>query len=241
MLLTATSEDSEPIVRLFEKEEISLLHLPLERYVSLEERMGTDRLAEALEEAENIIYGHKRNAEFLIRMAKSRDLLEKIKQRVNLAADSYTATFLEEEGIPAVYPESDKPIKMVEFMLRLRRTGPTLYPCGRHGKEEIPGLLQELDIPVEEYELYNLEGPAGEELDGFRRKILNAPPDLMIFHSRRSVNRIQAAFPDLDYDKIRLVAGDRGVSDKMEKLVMKPDSIAEGTWRSIFEKVKELL
>lgn len=241
LLLVSAPEDSEPILRLLEEEQIGLLHLPLEKYVEAEDMRTPDELAEALGEAENVIYGHRRNAEFFLRLAKREGLLERTKQRVNLAADADTAELLEEEGIPAVHPESDKPIKMMEFMLRLRRTGPVLYPCGSHMQEEIPGLLQELDIPVTEHVLYELEGPSEEELVSYREQVSNDSPDLIICHSRRSVNRLRAAFPDLDYKNARIIAGDRGVFEKLEEVGLQAGSVAVagGTWQSMFEKVME--
>jgi len=241
VLLTAATEDSRPIFSLIDRERITLLHLPLESYVEADDREHEGGLSEALGPAENIIFGARRNAEFLLRRAQKDDLIEEARQRVNLAFDSYTVELLEEYGIPAVSPEGGRPIDLVELMLRLRRTGQALYPCGGHAREEIPGLLRELDIPVTEYVLYDLEGPTKGELKEYRRRISAEPPDLIICHSRRSVNRLRAAFPGLDYDHTTIVAGDRAVAEKLKEYDLSSDYTAEGHWESIAEIVNDAL
>lgn len=242
VLLTAAAEDAAPAVRLLEREPVSLLHLPLEIYVETDRQVQDGNFDRAIGQAETIIYGNRRNAEFLLRHAKRLDLEKSVQQRVNLAADRFAAQYLEEECIPAVWPESDKPVKTVEFMLRLRRTGPALYPCGAHLQEEIPGLLRELDIPVTEFVLYELEGPTADLLEEYREQVSDYPPDGIICHTRRSVNRIRAAFPDLLQDeRIRVIAGDRAVAEKLEDLNRSAEFTAECTWDSILDRVKEIL
>lgn len=238
ILLTAAIEDSEGFKKYLSRCEVSMLHLPLERYVAIKDDRAAKQLAEKVESTENIVYGHKRNARFFLRMAREHDFGESVKNCVNLAADNQTHEFLENQGVPAIFPGSEEPIKMLEFMLRLRRTGPTLYPCGGHKTEEIPALLQELDIPVTEEVLYHLEGPTEEELDTFKEQVTENNLDLIIYHSRRSVNRINTAFPDLDPGSAIVVAGDQAVSDKLKELEIKVDSVAEGTWNSILDRVK---
>ncbi|MDX1617990.1 MAG: uroporphyrinogen-III synthase [Balneolaceae bacterium] len=240
VLITAPPEDIEGIAELLEgEEELSLLHLPLEIYEPVGGPDPPDGLEAALGRVENIIYGRKRNARFLLRSVRQRGLLRRVKELLNLAADRRTACYLEDEGIPAVYPGSDTPIDLVEFMLRFWRTGPALYPCGKNEQEEIPGLLQELDIPVREYELYRRAAPSSDALDQYRQQIGERPPDLIVCHSRRSVNRLRAAFPDLDLERAGIIAGNRGVAGKLKDLKLSADYVAAGTWESIHGKVKQ--
>lgn len=239
VLLTAATEDAEYVIDLLNKDQIEVVHLPLEKYMPVE--VDQEELAEQIESAENIIYGHKRNARFFMEKIQGQELLKGVKDRVNLAGDPRTAEFLEEQGVPAIYPGSEKPIKMLEFLMRLRRLGTVLYPCGTHGKEEIPGLLKELDIEVNEQILFELDGPSGEELESHRKRVMENHFDAIIYHSRRSVNRIQAAFPNLHETRAQIVAGDKAVADKLEnEHEIEVDKTAEGSWNSIYEQVKEL-
>lgn len=240
VLLTSAAEDSEHFLEWADEEGIEVIHLPLEKYVPVEGNRG--ELEERIESAENIIYGHKRNARFFINQVKEFDLLENVTERVNLAGDPRTSDFLEEHGVPAIYPGSDKPIKMLEFLLRLRRLGTVLYPCGTQTKEEIPGLLKELDIEVNEQVLFRLEGPSDEELATYRKRVMENHFDSIVYHSRRAVNRIQAAFPNLSETSAKIIAGDKAVADKlMNDHDIEADRTAEGSWRSVFDQVLELL
>lgn len=238
ILLTAASEDAEAIIRDLSAIKVSILHLPLEKYVVVNDDKIGKKMAANMESIENIVYGNKRNAKFFLHQASEHDFVQGIKNCVNLAADKLTAEYLEDRGIPAIFPGSEKPIELLEFMLRLRRIGPILYPRGSHKTEEIPGLLQELDIPVSEEILYHLEGPSRQELASYRSRLLENKPNLVIYHSRRSLNRIRTAFPDLDLEDAVVIAGDQAVSDKLGEFEVSADFVAEGTWDSIFEKVK---
>lgn len=236
VLLTAAEEDSEEIRRVLNEKGMEILHLPLEKYRSARDKSDIEETFSKLAEFENIIHGSLRNARFFIREVESSGKIEAVRKILNLTLDEDTATFLEESGIPAVCTYAGgKSINLVEFMLRLRRMGATLYPCGSHRKEEIPGFLEELDIPVKELELFHLEGPDDKELKTYRSGLSEKKPDVILFHSRRSVNRTLAAFPDLDYETIRLISADKGISKKLEEKGISVDDEAEGTWKSIAE------
>lgn len=237
ILLTSAGEDSEEIISWINQHEATLLHLPLEYYSSIDISTIDWEDPGAFE---NIVYGNKRNALFFLKEAKRRKVLEQVKKKVNLTLDKSTADFLEASGIPAIsaFGES-KPINLVEFMLRLRRTGSTLYPCGKHTREEIPGFLEELDIPVYELELYDLKGPNPEKLEEHREVLSRQKPDIVIFHSRSSVTRTLTAFPQLDFSTCVTVAGDVAVTQKLKEAGIPLSAEAEGSWGSIAEKVSE--
>lgn len=237
VLLTAAMEDSEEIRRILESKEAKLLHFPLERYVPVDDKSDIEETFAQISEFENIIHGSLRNAKFFIREVESHGKKEAVRKILNLTLDEDTATFLEESGIPAVCTYAGgKSINLVEFMLRLRRMGAALYPCGSHRMEDIPGFLEELDIPVKELELFDLEGPEDSELDTYRQKLSERSPDAIIFHSRRSVTRTLAAFPDLDYDSIRIISADKGITKKLKEKGITVSEEAEGSWESIAEK-----
>lgn len=234
VLLTAAGEDSRQLLDLLEDNKVSVIHLPLERYVEKGNRSAIENMVETLSEFENIAYGSLINARFFMQQLERRDRKEAVRKLVNLTLDEETAAYLEDHGIPAICTfAGGKAINAVEFMLRMRRLGRTLYPCGSHRKEELPGLLQELEIPVEELELYELEGPRSEELEAYRSRLVEMSPDVVLFHSRRSVNRTLAAFPDLNYGEMTVVSADRGVSKHLEEKGVTVTKEAEGTWQSI--------
>ncbi len=239
ILLTSAKEDSEYFLEQAAEEDVETIHLPLEKYVPVE--TDHEKLVDGLESAENIIYGHKRNAVFFLQHVHNTDFMEIVTDRVNLTTDPRAADVLEEHGIPAIYPGSPEPIKMLEFLMRLRRLGPVFYPCGAQKQEEVPGLLTELEIEVDEQIFYEMEGPSEEELELHQNQVANNDIGVVIFHSRRSVNRTLAAFPDLKKTSPTIVAGDKAVAQKLlDDHEIEADRTAEGDWESIFKQLKGL-
>lgn len=242
VLLTAAVEDTEVVRSELEKKKITPLHYPLERYEAVEADENIVDTVELMDEFENIVYGSKRNARFFVEKIKAYGKLDEVREQLNLAVDQHTADYLESEGIPAVHPHSDgNSIDLVEFMLRIRRIGETLYPCGDKTAEDLPGLLKELDVPVEELVIFTLEGPKEEDLQAYRKDLSAHEPEIVIFHSRRSVNRMLAAFPHLDVKTVRVLSGDRAVSEKLKAEGIEADIQAEGSWDSILEKVDRIV
>lgn len=239
VVLTAASEDTEMIREELEKGDITPLHYPLERYVAVEDDREILDTLNLLDEFENIVHGSKRNAQFYVKKLKEYDKLDEARDRLNLAVDQRTADYLEAEDIPAVHPHSDgEAIDLLEFILRIRRIGETLYPCGDKTVEDLPGLLRELDIPVEELVLFTLEGPEEKDLQKYRKDLAAHDPDIVVFHSRRSVNRTTAAFPNFNYETVHVISGDQAVTEKLEDENIKTDIQAAGSWDSILEHIK---
>lgn len=236
VLLTAAKEDTEVFRSKLEDQPVSVLHYPLERYQSLKDNGDVLDVLENIEEYENIVHGSKRNAQFWIEWLQEFSKLEEARNQLNLALNQHTADYLEEQGIPAVHPHADgEAINLLEFMLRIKRIGKTLYPCGDKTAEDLPALLRELDIEVDELVLFTLEGPEESKLQEYRKDFAAHEPEFVIFHSRRSVNRILAAFPNADFNKSTIVSGDQAVTDKLEKEDIMVDIQAEGSWESIVE------
>lgn len=242
VLLTAAKEDTENFRTELEAQPVTVLHYPLEHYRPLKDDEQVLDVLGQLGEFENIVHGSKRNARFFIEKVNEFDKLDEVRDRLNLALNQHTADYLEGEGIPAVHPQAEgKAINLMEFMLRVRRIGVTLYPCGDKTKEDLPGFLQELDIPVKELVLFTLEGPEEMELQKYQKGLAAHQPEIILFHSRRSVNRIKAAFPNLNYGSAKIISGDQAVTDKLEKEDIKVEAQAEGSWDSILEEVTQLL
>jgi uroporphyrinogen-III synthase len=242
VLLTAATEDTEVFRSELEDQQLTVLHYPLERYQAVEADQTVIDTFDQLEEFENIVHGSKRNAQFFVEKIKEYDKLDTAREQLNLALNQRTADYLEDAGIPAVHPHSEgKAIDLMEFILRIRRIGETLYPCGDKTAEDLPGFLRELDVPVQELVLFTLEGPEPEELQKFQKDIAAHNPAVVVFHSRRSVNRTLAAFPNLNYSGAHILAGDRAVTEKLQTEDIEADAQAEGSWESILKKVVEVI
>lgn len=233
-LITAAREDVESFLAVPAAQKVEIQHLPLEVYVPRKGDTEIGKVLDKLDAFENIVHSNRRNARFFLEEVRRRKKLEALTSRLNLAVDEETFAYLEQQGVAAVYPQNgSKPIDLIELMLRLKRLDATLYPCGSHQREDFPGFLKELDIPVTELDVFDLEGPSREELDGYRQQLQENPPQTVVFHSRRSVNRTLAAFPDLDYGALQVISADRGISQKLEDRDIGVDAEAEGSWDSI--------
>ena len=242
VLLTAAKEDTEVFRDKLEEKPVSILHYPLERYEALEDNGDVLDALENLEEYENIVHGSKRNTRFWIDCLQEFDKMEEARNQLNLALNQHTADYLEEQGIPAVHPHSEgKAINLLEFMLRIKRIGKTLYPCGDKTAEDLPALLRELEIEVNELVLFTLEGPEEHKLEGYRKDFAAHQPEFVIFHSRRSVNRTLAAFPNANFGDPFIISGDQAVTDKLEKEDVTVDEQAGGSWNSILEIIEKEL
>lgn len=234
ILLTAANEDSEGILNRFSATDFEVLHTPLEVYHARKDDTEISNCLEDLESYENIVYNSKRNAGFFLDQIDANNKKDTVQNSLNLTVDEPTFAYLENQGIAAVHPQNgSKPIDLVELMLRLKRLGKTLYPCGSHKREDFPGFLEELDIPVTELDVFDLEGPSNETLSAYQKKIAEEQPEIVIFHSRRSVNRTLAAFPDLDYNTLRIISADKGITKKLKEKNISVDDEAEGSWESI--------
>lgn len=234
ILITAAKEDTEEILDHLSDEKV--YHAPLEVYTPRYEDTTIASTLSELDAIDNIVYSSKRNARFFLEQVKRFEKKEAVQNCLNLTFSPEAFEFLEENQIPAVHPQNgEKPIDLVEMMLRLQRLGPTLYPTGSHQREDFPGFLEELDIPVTELDVFDLEGPDEQSLEAFKRDLSKNHPDVVIFHSRRSVNRTLAAFPDLDYREMKVISADKGITNKLEENDIAVNEEAEGSWESIIE------
>ncbi|NBC02827.1 MAG: hypothetical protein GVY20_03890 [Bacteroidetes bacterium] len=213
---------------------LQLLHLPLENYsysVNLEE---VELVESKMDSFSFIIHGNLRNARFFIQWVKEAEILDQVREIVHLVPNQATIDFLAEYEIPAIMPRKEaRPIDIIEFMLRISREGTVLYPTTDQRDEEVPGLLQELEMPVIEFPVCREVTLPPETLEKYREEVANSKIDSVIFHSRSSVNRIQIAFPDLDYSKLECISSGQAVTQKLKESGIEPFIEARGSWRSL--------
>jgi uroporphyrinogen-III synthase len=242
LLLTAAEEDRDEISRLLEERSAKVIHTPLEQYESKVNDAKLQMAFEALPAVDQIIYGYKRNALFFLEQIIRHDKMDEVRDKLNFAVDAATAEVLEEAGIPAVQPGEDgSAIKLIEFMLKINRMGPTLYPTGEGTKEEIPGLLEELEIECAKIPLYEKVGPAREAVEDYQITVYAERPEIILFHNRSSVNRIMAAYPELNWPDHTIVAVSKGVQQKLASKEIKADVVANGSWKSTVAKLEAYL
>lgn len=239
LLVTAHADDASPLLQSDLKSHV--LHLPLEEYNYSVEKEQALALDESFESFEFVIHANKRNTAYFLNWLDESGQSERAKKRIHLTGDSNSAELLERAGIPAIVPKPDaRPIDILEFMLRISRSGGVLYPCPEGSAEEMPGLLHELEIPVSEFYVCKSATLQMETLISYRESVKNNPPDAILFHSRGSIIRIQTAFPELNLSTVTKISASAGVSWKMRKEGFEPDHEAGGTWRSVVDYLSSM-
>lgn len=234
ILCTVNRDLAAPLLQHETVKNLSLLHLPLETYQYQPVAEESELVKAGLEDYAFIIHGNLRNTRSFARWMDEEGLTEQARQRVNLAADQPTADFLEGIGIPAILPRKDaKPIDLLEFLLRISREGNSLYPTTEQKTEEIPGLLQELEMPVTEFTVCKEISIPAETLDEYRERVESAGIKAVLFHNRSSIIRVRKAFPELDLSSVKRIAGSRGVAEKLKEEGLEADVQAQGSWTSI--------
>lgn len=223
-----------------DSEDWRLLHLPLENYSYSVNSEEAERVERELDSFSFVIHGNLRNARFFIQWVKEAEVLNHVQNIVHLVPNQAAIDFLAEYEIPAVMPRKDaRPIDIIEFMLRISREGTVLYPTTDQWDEEVPGLLQELEMPVVEFQVCREETLPSETLDEYRKKVSETDFDSVIFHSQSSVTRIQTAFPKLDFTDFECISSGQAVTQKLRETGIEPAIEARGSWRSLLAILTE--
>ena len=234
ILFTANEELSAPFLKMVKENGLPLLHIPLEHFRFETSPDESRQVKEELDEFMFVIHGNFRNARYFIRWMEDENELKRVQQKVNIAADIPTANYLESKGIPAVMPvENARGIDIVEFLLRISQQGNVLYPTTDQKTEEVPGLLQELEMAVAEFQVCRGVSIGEEQLKKYRKEIDKELPDSVILHNRSSVIRVQTAFPDLNLKSFSLISSGITVSQKLKEIGLEADFQAGGNWFSL--------
>lgn len=215
------------------------LHAPLEDYKASTEAMASGMLKKNVDNFAFVIYGNLRNAINFEKWVSEHELLTDFQNLVHFSLDRPTSEFLESKGIPAIQPRQHaKPIDILEFMLRISREGKTLYPSCSNKAEEMPGLLQELEMDVAEFIVCEEVGLDPEDVESLRDRLSTDDISAVLFHNRSAVTRTFAAFPDLDVKKLTIYSGSAGVTQHLIGKGIEPHFEAEGSWPSIEQLVR---
>lgn len=240
-LFTANEDVATSFLNEFsDSEDWRLLYLPLENYSYSVNSEEAERVERELDSFSFVIHGNLRNARFFIQWVKESDVLKRIQDIVHLVPNQASVDFLAADQIPAVMPRKEaRPIDIIEFMLRISREGTVLYPTTDQRDEEVPGLLQELEMPVVEFQVCREERLPAKTLNEYREKMSGTNIDSVIFHSRSSVTRTRVAFPNLDFTDFECISSGQAVTQKLQETGIEPAIEARGSWRSLLATLKE--
>lgn len=240
LLITASPMACGDMKYFIEKISGEFLNLPLESYEARIEKMASGMLKKNVDNFAFVIYGTLRNAIYFEKWMNSQGLLNDFRNLVHFTLDQPTSDFLESKGIPAIQPRQHaKPIDILEFMLRISREGRSLYPSCSNKAEEMPGLLQELEMDVAEFTVCEETGLDPDEVDMVRDKVTGANISAVLFHNRSAVTRTFAAFPDLNVKKMTVFSGSAGVTQQLVSRGIEPHYEAEGSWPSIEQLIQK--
>jgi uroporphyrinogen-III synthase len=241
ILFTADKDLAASFLEMEEIKHTGLLHLPLEQYVYDTLPEESKGMRQILNHYLFIIHGNLRNARFFSEWMDREQMLSEVQKKVNIATDMPTAHFLEKQEIPAVTPRPGaKPIDVVEFLLRISQKGRVLYPTTDQKTEEIPGLLQELEMPVTEFQVCREQTIEGSKLVEYREIVQNSELKAVLFHNRSSVIRIQTAFPELNFSEITTISGGTAISEKLNEAGIETALEANGSWESAAKLIKKI-
>lgn len=239
LLITAPEHICGNMKRLLEAHSNDIIHAPLESYNVSVDRMASELLVKNVSNFSFVIYGNLRNAIYFEKWMTDHQLLTEFQNLVHFSLDNPTSEFLESVRIPAIQPrENAKPIDILEFMLRISRDGKTLYPSCSNRAEEMPGLLQELEMEVAEFTVCEEAGLESGEVERLREEISYEMPSSVLFHNRSAVTRTFAAFPDLNIKKLKIISGSAGVTQHLIDKGIEPHHEANGSWTSIEELIR---
>ncbi|MGM0459876.1 MAG: hypothetical protein ACQERO_11080 [Bacteroidota bacterium] len=240
VLCTTPSNVCGDFIYFLEKNSERFLHMPLEEFELSPDRMAEKMLAENVDNFTFVVYGNLRNATYFYNWIDQQNLVDEFRNLVHLTLDEPASDFLEDRGIPAIQPRKNaRPIDLLEFMLRISKEGKTLYPACSNRAEEMPGLLQELEMDVAEFTICREKGLSTDRVEELQIDCYRNPPEAVLFHNRSSVNRALAAFPDLNFKQMTIFSGSAGVTKHLIDKGYEPHHEADGTWSSIEQLLKD--
>lgn len=240
ILITAEWDEAGIVLDPLQESNLDVLNLPLEDYCFNADPEQDNAFCREIKSFKFVIYGGLRNARYFLKWMEENKMNDEMRRKIHLVMNKHVADFLEEAGIPAILPREDSsPIDLMEFLLRISINGQVLYPCTESITEEMPGLLHELEMPVTELPVCKPVPMDSKKLEEYRRSIMQAPPDSVLFHSRGSVIRTKTAFPTLELNEKTLVSASAGVTQKMYEENLTADYQASGSWNSVFKILRD--
>ena len=206
-----TTELAEVAARRYEA---TLCSTPLE----LIDPLSDEKIQGAIHEksCEMMIWSDHLAAQIIFESLNDQESWEKLKNTPHFAVQNNVAQLLETHGLPAItVPKSDKAIDLIELLLRLNQTGFAVVPGSVHHMNEISGLLYELGIDYDFWQIYSVDAPQGKALESLREKTRQENPDVIVFHNDEVARRYHIAFPEINLAEKELIC----TSEKIKKEV----------------------
>lgn len=180
------------------------------------EKTGTPGgLTQILEEQaiENIIFSRHEHVDMFLELlqeddekgGKLRGLLTG--KLLLFSMDEKSFSRLDAAQLPVLRSPGPKSIDLVEYFLRLRRTGPVLAPCMDPEQEEAPEFLGELELAIHYFRLYDARPYEKQELEKRRQAFYalqqqhaaQPHPLHVLLHEPGTLTQFMVAFPDAQY------------------------------------------
>jgi uroporphyrinogen-III synthase len=241
ILITAEIDEVSELLKDLAESSISPLHIPLEQYEYHRDDDQNKALKQQIDSFQFVVFGGLRNARHFLTWINDSGMKDEFLKKVNLVMNEPEANYLEKNGVPAILPkEGARPIDIMEFLLRITLNGAVLYPCAEGSSEEMPGLLEELEMPVAEFTVCRSVPFEKKVIRQKQQKVEEAEPDAILFHSRGSVIRTRTAFPDLNISSKKIIAASAGVAHKLRQEGLEPTQTASGSWESVIHIIKEV-
>ncbi len=201
-------------------------HYPLQQIFptdvskALQEHLGEDH------EIQNIIHSTKINAEHFLKALRENGLEDRIKDCVHFVVDQESFDYLNDQGFAVLLPPASRIIDLMEFMLRLKRTGLTLCPGGDPKEEEIPDFLHELGIDFIRIQVSETQPADSEMLRIYHTGLKETPPTTILTHSETLPAQLNALFPEMPDTQIKWLPVNEDVRQKLVSRGFEPlDSV----------------
>lgn len=206
VLLTGNLTYIAPFAKAVYDAGLNPLELPVMRLTKTAEPAD---LTEALKTyaIENMVHSREGNAEKFLALIDEENGPILRSQVVHFVMDVRSFQLLNDAGLPVLQSPGDRSIDMVEFFLRLNRTGPVLTPCVDPESEEIPEFLAELKYESRYLRMYEVAPYPKEELEAIRQQFYKGgyPAKYVLLHEPGALTQFLVAFPDAQLSRYTFI------------------------------------
>ncbi|MCH8557002.1 MAG: hypothetical protein LAT84_04235 [Balneolia bacterium] len=186
---------------------------------------GPADLAGAVSEfaIENMVYSRAEHVSMFLELVDDTNESDLKKNVVHFVQDSKSFELLNNAGFPVLQSPGAQPIDMVEYFLRLNRTGPVLTPCVDPETEEIPEFLAELKYESRYLKMYEARPFSPDELEDRRLDFYRKMDDFgyVLLHEPGTITQFLVAFPDADPSKFTFVPLHKKSAARLDHLGLK--------------------
>jgi len=186
---------------------------------------GPDDLTEALNtyKIENMVYSRPEHVEMFLKLMNDTNKPLLTESVIHFVQDARSFKLLNDQGLPVLQSPGDRSIDMVEYFLRLNRTGPVLTPCVDPEAEEIPEFLAELKFESRYFRMYEAAPFSKDELETIREEFYGTEKDsdYVLLHEPGTITQFLVAFPDSDLSSFTYIPLHKKTEEKLRHLGLK--------------------